>query len=72
MRSKFGRVGAGVSVHTSRYTDAIHSFFLMAAVLDEGKKCIDEATTLLEAPPRPGYLLPSCPAAAFPSRNQSG
>ena len=66
MRSKFGRVGAGVSVHTSRYTDAIHSFFLMAAALDEGKKCIDEATAFLEASLRPATCFLPCCCIPFP------
>ena len=39
---------AGVPVHISRYANVIHSFFLMAGVLDAGKKCIDETAAALQ------------------------
>jgi acetyl esterase len=39
---------AGVSVHVSRYANVIHSFFLMAGVLDAGKKCINEIAAALQ------------------------
>jgi hypothetical protein len=53
MRYKVRRVGAGVSVHTSRYTDVIHSFSLMAGALDVGKSA---STKQPHSPSTPGEL----------------